>query len=418
MGSQPISIQLGKILRENLAGNCCRKILREIVARKSCGKFLWENLAGNSCGKWRRGKSQFKKGSDWWKFSIWNRVMGSQPISIQLRRILQENLVGNCCGKILQEIVVGKSCGKLLWENLVGNSCGKFLWEMEEGKSQFKKGSDWWKFSIWNRVMGSQPISIQLRKILWENLAGNCCRKILREIVAGKSCGKFLWENLAGNCCGKILWEILAGNSCGKWRRGKSQFKKDCDWWKFTIWNRVIGEPTNQYPAQENLAGKSCEKLLQENLAGNCCGKILWEIVAGNSCGKWRRGKSQFKKGSDWWKFTIWNRVMGSQPISIQLGKILRENLAGNCCRKILREIVAGKSCGKFLRENVVGNSCGKFLWENVVGNSCGKMLREIVAGNSCRKSCGKFLREMLWEIPHTYLQTISEGNFQNMQFI
>ena len=34
MGSQPIRIQLGKILRENLAG-------------KSCGKFLWENLAGN-----------------------------------------------------------------------------------------------------------------------------------------------------------------------------------------------------------------------------------------------------------------------------------------------------------------------------------------------------------------------------------
>ena len=23
-----------------------------------------------------------------------------------------------------------------------------------------------------------------------------------------------------------------------------------------------------------------------------------------------------------------------------------------------------------------------------------------------------------MWEIPHTYLQTISEGNFQNMQFI
>ena len=50
----------------------------------------------------------------------------------------------------------------------------------------------------------------------------------------------------------------------------------------------------------------------------------------GKSCGKWRRGKSQFKKGSDWWKFSIWNRVMGSQPIRIQLGKILGENLAGN----------------------------------------------------------------------------------------
>ena len=71
----------------------------------------------------------------------------------------------------------------------MGKSCGKFLWEIEEGKSQFKKDSDWWKFSIWNRVMGSQPISIQLRKIL-------------QEIVAGKSYGKLLRENLAGNCCG------------------------------------------------------------------------------------------------------------------------------------------------------------------------------------------------------------------------
>ena len=51
---------------------------------------------------------------------------------------------------------------------------------------------------------------------------------------------------------------------------------------------------------------------------------------------------------------------MGSQPIRIQLGKILRE-------------IVAGKSCGKFLRENLAGKSCGKILREN---------LREILAGN------------------------------------
>ena len=77
-----------------------------------------------------------------------------------------------------------------------------------------------------------------------------------------------------------------------------------------------------------------------EILAGKSCGKILWEILARNSCGTRRRGKSQFKKGSDWWKFSIWNRVMGSQPIRIQLGKILREILAGNSCGKILREIL------------------------------------------------------------------------------
>ena len=68
--------------------------------------------------------------------------------------------------------------------------------------------------------MGSQPISIQLRKILWEIVAGivvgNSCGKILREIVMGKSCGKFLQKNVAGNCCGKILQEILAGNGGGE----------------------------------------------------------------------------------------------------------------------------------------------------------------------------------------------------------
>ena len=60
---------------------------------------------------------QFKKGSDWWKFSIWNRVMGSKPIRIHL--------------------------GKILWENLAGKSCGT----RRRKKRVFKKGSDWWKFS-------------------------------------------------------------------------------------------------------------------------------------------------------------------------------------------------------------------------------------------------------------------------------
>ena len=101
---------MGSNQSESSLGKSCGKILQEILVGNSCGKFLWENLAGkslqeilagNSCGTGRRGKSQFKKGSDWWKFSIWNRVMGSQPIRIQLRKILQENLV---------EILAGKSC--------------------------------------------------------------------------------------------------------------------------------------------------------------------------------------------------------------------------------------------------------------------------------------------------------------------
>ena len=84
--------------------------------------------------------------------------MGSQPIRIQLRKILQENLAQKSCGVILQENLVGKSCWKLLWEILVENCWWKILWHKEREKRLFKKGSDWWKLSIWNRVMGSQPI--------------------------------------------------------------------------------------------------------------------------------------------------------------------------------------------------------------------------------------------------------------------
>ena len=118
-------------------------------------------------------------------------MIGSQPIRLQLE--------------------------KILWENLVGNSCGT----KRRARSQFKKGSDWWKFNTWNNVMGSQSIRIQLRKIFWENLAGDSCRKILREILVVKCCGKilqgkFLRENHVGNCCGKILQEIVAGNCCRK----------------------------------------------------------------------------------------------------------------------------------------------------------------------------------------------------------
>ena len=166
--------------------------------------------------------------------------------------------------------------------------------------------------------MGSQPIRIQLGKILWENPAGQ-----------------------GGGEKANLRKAVIGGNLA--FGRG---------WWG-----------TNQ---SGSSSGKSCGKFLQENLVRKSCRKIMWENLTGNSCGTRRRGKSQFKKGGDWWKFSIWNRVMGSQPIRIQLGKILRENLAGNSCGKILLEI----------------------WWE------------------------------MLWDIPHTYPQAVFEGNFQNMQFI
>ena len=98
--------------------------------------------------------------------------MGSQPIiRVQLRKILGENLAGKYC------------------------RTGR------RGKCKFKKDSDWWKVSIWNRVMGSQPIRIQLRKMLWEILAGKSCDKLLRENLVAK----FLQEIVAGKSCGKIL---------------------------------------------------------------------------------------------------------------------------------------------------------------------------------------------------------------------
>ena len=126
--------------------------------------------------------------------------MGSQPIRIQLRKFLWENLAGKSCGKFLWEMFVGESCGKILQ----GKSCGTG----RRGKSQFKKGSDWWKFSIWNRMMGSQPIRIQLGKILWEMFVGKSSRKLLLDIVARNSCAKILWEIVVGNSCQKFLQEI------------------------------------------------------------------------------------------------------------------------------------------------------------------------------------------------------------------
>ena len=65
-------------------GNSCGKILQENLVGKSCGEIL----AGKSCRDRVEGKSQFKKGSDWWKFSIWNRVMGSPPIKIWLQKCI------------------------------------------------------------------------------------------------------------------------------------------------------------------------------------------------------------------------------------------------------------------------------------------------------------------------------------------
>ena len=142
LGNQPISMQLGKILRIN--------------------------LAGKSCGTGWRGKSQFKKGSDWWKFSIWNRVMGANQSGSSLEK---------SCQKILQQML-----REILWEIL-----WEIMWEI------------WWE-------------------ILWKILAGKSCWKICGKSCGkccGKSCGKFCGKSCRkfnGKSCGKILKDRFGTN--------------------------------------------------------------------------------------------------------------------------------------------------------------------------------------------------------------
>ena len=127
-----------------------------------------------------------------------------------------------------------------------------------------------------------------------------------------------------------------------------------------------------------NLMGKSCEKF---------CGK---------SCAIGWRGKSQFKKGSDWQTFNIWNRVMGNQPIRIQHGKFGLKSCRKSCGKilwEILCENLLGKSYGKILQEilqeNLSGKSCRKIFWENLAGNLVGQFggekanLRKAVIGRN-----------------------------------
>ena len=184
-------------------------------------------------------------------------------------------------------------------------------------------------------------------------------------------------ENLAGKSCGKILRENLVGNSCRKIFR-QNLVGRSC---RKILW--------------EILAGKSSGKILWENLAGNSCGKILQENLAGRSCGK----------------------LLRENLVGISCGKILQENLARKSCGNFLQKNLAGKSCGTRRREKAnlrkaviggnltfgigwwganqsgssLGKSCGKILRENLVGKSCGKFLWENLTGNSYGKWCGKF---------------------------
>ena len=59
---------------------------------------------------------------------------------------------------------------------------------------------------------------------------------------------------------------------------------------------------------------------------------------------------------------------MGSQPIRIQLGKILQENFAKKSCGVILQENLGGKSCGKILQDKEEGKKA--ILRKTVIGGN------------------------------------------------
>ena len=61
----------GEIINQHPAWEIWREILWEIL-QEILWEMLWEILQDKV-----EGKSLFKKGSDWWKFSILDRVMGS-----------------------------------------------------------------------------------------------------------------------------------------------------------------------------------------------------------------------------------------------------------------------------------------------------------------------------------------------------
>ena len=70
---------------------------------------------------------------------------------------------------------------------------------------------------------------------------------------------------------------------------------------------------------------------------------------------------------------------MGSQPIRIQLGKILQENLAGYSGRKILQKNLAGNSAGNLV-ENLVGNLVGKYSFLKPILNGFSHITHQIEA--------------------------------------
>ena len=97
-----------------------------------------------------------------------------------------------------------------------------------------------------------------------------------------------------------------------------------------------------------NLVGNSAE-----NLAGDAAG------ISAGQCGE---EKAYLRKAA---KFSIWNRVIGSQPITSSLG-----NLVGNLARNLAGNLVGN------LAGNAVGNSAGQGGWEKAY------LRKAVICGN------------------------------------
>ena len=163
--------------------------------------------------------------------------------------------MGNSCGKLLWKILWEIVVGECLWEIAAGKSCRKFLWDKEEGKKTNLRKA----LIGGNLAFGIGGWGAKQSRFSSENLVGKSCRKFLLENFAGNS-------SVAGNSyCGKLLWEILAGNCC----------RKSC---RKLLRENLVGNSCS-YSKLENLACSKFLKLLWENAVGNCCGKILQILV-------------------------------------------------------------------------------------------------------------------------------------------
>ena len=137
---------------------------------KSCGLFCWKSC-GNAAWQGGGDKSYLRKEVIGGNLAFGIGWRGSNQSIFSLGNSVG-NLVGNAAGNLVENSMgnlvwnsvgnlVGNLAGNLVEnsaENLVGTSAGNLLGNaVEQGggdKVYLRKGSDWWKFRIWNRVMG------------------------------------------------------------------------------------------------------------------------------------------------------------------------------------------------------------------------------------------------------------------------